>query len=140
MIELLLASAALARPNVCVFPPPPAMAECSPPPAGPPPVPPSQSAGKTNGNAGAQAPARATVTGPMRIRAGSVAHFVASPVEEVHLCSSLGSSLVGCASSGTDRFHLRVRRGRVQIVSARLGGVTYSRLVYVNGRLMTKTG
>ena len=52
------------------------------------------------------------------------------------LCYQVGSSVVGCASSGTDWFHLTVRPGAVQYFTVRVGGRVYARATYRHGRLV----
>jgi hypothetical protein len=135
MIELVLAAAALSAP---ASQPPPVVDCCPTPLPIPQPVPLNPVTGGTTGGVTTGPGAEATISGPSRIRTGEVVHFVAEPVEEVQLCYSVGTSYVGCASSGTDRFHLLVRRGRVQYLTAQVGGVVYARLTYVNGKLLAQ--
>jgi hypothetical protein len=160
MLELLLTAAALARPNVCVFPPgaPPACGSpptatigSGPPPplassgGGPPPVPigpqppppstgccpPTSSSGSTGWGVAVG------LGGAPTIHAGETADFYASTGTLTSLCYQVGTSRVGCAQSRADWWHLTVRRGETQYVTIRFGGKIYARAVYRDGELVT---
>ena len=70
--------------------------------------------------------------GAPTIHVGEIADFYSSGVSNAKLCYQVGSSRVGCATSGTDWFHLLVRRGSTQYVTLRYEGKVVGRRVYRN--------
>ena len=140
MLEVAFAAMALAHPNVCVFPPG-QPAQCGNPgpgaSTGPPGCGPSPGGGgaprcpsPSTGKSGPPPP----LDGPQQLRVGSVVDFYSTSGESLTLCYQVGTSRVGCATSGIDWFHLLVRRGSTQYVTLRVDGEVVARLVYRNVR------
>jgi len=75
-----------------------------------------------------------TLDGPKRLRVGSVADFYSTSTQSLTLCYQVGTSRIGCATSGVDWFHLLVRSGSTQYVTLRVDGKVVARLVYRNVR------
>jgi hypothetical protein len=81
-----------------------------------------------------------TITAAATIRVGEDADFYIDgdgPDSKVRVCYQVGSSVVGCSTSGTHWWHLTIRRGSMQYVTARLGGKVYARAVYRDGKLIS---
>ena len=88
----------------------------------------------------APTPSSYSITAAPRIWVGREADFYATGGAggpKVRLCYQVGSSIVGCATSSTDWFHLTVRPGAVQYVTVRVGGKVYARATYRHGKLVT---
>jgi len=73
---------------------------------------------------------QSTLVGPAALHAGRVADFYSTSGLNMTFCYAVGASRVGCATSSTGWFHLRVRRGATQYFTLRLEGNVVARLVY----------
>jgi hypothetical protein len=71
-----------------------------------------------------------TFAGPSALRVGHVVDFYSTSGQNMTFCYSVGTSRVGCSTSGTGWFHLLVRRGAMQYATLRLDGTVVARLVY----------
>jgi hypothetical protein len=134
MLELVVAAFALARPNVCVFPPG-QPAQCGNPgpgsPTGPPPpvqVP------------AAQGPPtyQPVLLLPRRIHTDARVQIWARDETAGTLCEAVGSSRIGCASSNVGSFWIVVRSGVRETITFREGNEVVDRRVYRNGKLVAR--
>jgi hypothetical protein len=129
MTEIALAAMALAGPK---FGPPTNPCSCIT--IGPGPPPQQVTPVSTGG------PPSFTITAAPTIGVGEDADFYVDGAgldSKVRLCYQVGSSIVGCSTSGTDWWHLTIRGGSMQYVTARLGEKIYARAVYRDGKLIS---
>ena len=131
MIEIALTAIALAGPATC--PPPGAPGAPCPPPGVPIPTP-----------IGGFVPQPLTfaITAAPTIHVGEDADFYitdtgGSSTEPPRLCYQVGTSMVGCATTSGDWFHLTIRRGSTQYLTVRVGRKIYARAVYHDGKLIS---